>query len=176
MEIRPARADEFDALAEPLLRARNEMDVSRRSPTSTPADRRRSSASATRSLGRGGRGRCSASSRSRRSTNATAGRCSRSSTSSRTHQNRGVGTRAPRPGEGAPAGGFYLWVFQKNAGAIRFYERHGFQPREAHRRRRQHGAGAGRALRLALTLGERALGRPRIERAMTSRWISLVPS
>jgi len=42
-------------------------------------------------------------------------------------QNRGVGSRLMEHAKAESAGGLYLWVFQKNEGARRFYERHGFQ-------------------------------------------------
>jgi ribosomal protein S18 acetylase RimI-like enzyme len=41
-------------------------------------------------------------------------------------QNRGVGTALLDQAKALRPGGFVLWVFQKNTGAIRFYERHGF--------------------------------------------------
>jgi ribosomal protein S18 acetylase RimI-like enzyme len=42
-------------------------------------------------------------------------------------QNRGVGTVLLDQAKALRPDGLVLWVFQKNTGAIRFYERHGFQ-------------------------------------------------
>jgi GNAT superfamily N-acetyltransferase len=42
-------------------------------------------------------------------------------------QNRGVGTALLEKAKALRPDGLYLWVFQKNTGAIRFYERHGFR-------------------------------------------------
>jgi len=42
-------------------------------------------------------------------------------------QNRGVGSRLMEHAKAESPDGLYLWVFQKNEGARRFYERHGFQ-------------------------------------------------
>ena len=42
-------------------------------------------------------------------------------------QNRGVGSRLMEHAKAESRGGLYLWVFQKNEGARRFYERHGFR-------------------------------------------------
>jgi ribosomal protein S18 acetylase RimI-like enzyme len=41
-------------------------------------------------------------------------------------QNRGVGTALLDQAKALRPNGFVLWVFQKNEGARRFYERHGF--------------------------------------------------
>jgi GNAT superfamily N-acetyltransferase len=41
-------------------------------------------------------------------------------------QNRGVGTALLEKAKELRPDGFVLWVFQKNTGARRFYERHGF--------------------------------------------------
>jgi ribosomal protein S18 acetylase RimI-like enzyme len=42
-------------------------------------------------------------------------------------QGRGVGTALLDKAKALRPGGLHLWVFQKNTGAIRFYERHGFR-------------------------------------------------
>ena len=42
-------------------------------------------------------------------------------------QNRGVGTALLDKAKELRPGGLYLWVFQRNDGACRFYERHGFR-------------------------------------------------
>jgi GNAT superfamily N-acetyltransferase len=42
-------------------------------------------------------------------------------------QNRGVGTALLEQAKALRPDGFVLWVFQKNEGARRFYERHGFR-------------------------------------------------
>ena len=42
-------------------------------------------------------------------------------------QNRGVGSRLLGHAKTVSPAGLYLWVFQKNDGARRFYERHGFR-------------------------------------------------
>ena len=42
-------------------------------------------------------------------------------------QSRGVGTALLDRAKALRPDGLHLWVFQKNAGAIRFYERHGFR-------------------------------------------------
>lgn len=42
-------------------------------------------------------------------------------------QNRGVGSRLLEHAKTESPGGLLLWVFQKNEGARRFYERHGFR-------------------------------------------------
>ena len=42
-------------------------------------------------------------------------------------QNRGVGTALLDQAKALRPSGLCLWVFQKNTGAIRFYERHGFR-------------------------------------------------
>jgi GNAT superfamily N-acetyltransferase len=42
-------------------------------------------------------------------------------------QGRGVGTVLLHKAKELRPGGLYLWVFQKNDGARRFYERHGFR-------------------------------------------------
>jgi GNAT superfamily N-acetyltransferase len=42
-------------------------------------------------------------------------------------QNRGVGTALLEKAKELRPDGFVLWVFQKNIGARRFYERHGFR-------------------------------------------------
>jgi ribosomal protein S18 acetylase RimI-like enzyme len=42
-------------------------------------------------------------------------------------QNRGVGTALLEQAKALRPEGFVLWVFQKNEGARRFYERHGFR-------------------------------------------------
>ena len=42
-------------------------------------------------------------------------------------QNCGVGSRLMEHAKAESPDGLYLWVFQKNEGARRFYERHGFQ-------------------------------------------------
>ncbi len=42
-------------------------------------------------------------------------------------QNRGVGTALLDQAKALRPDGFVLWVFQKNKGARRFYERHGFR-------------------------------------------------
>ena len=42
------------------------------------------------------------------------------------HQGRGVGLILLDQAKALRPDGFHLWVFQKNTGAIRFYERHGF--------------------------------------------------
>lgn len=44
-----------------------------------------------------------------------------------TAQNRGVGSALVEHAKAESPGGLYLWVFQKNDGARRFYERHGFR-------------------------------------------------
>jgi GNAT superfamily N-acetyltransferase len=44
-----------------------------------------------------------------------------------TEQNRGIGTLLLEKAKGLRPQGFYLWVFQKNVGARRLYERCGFQ-------------------------------------------------
>jgi putative acetyltransferase len=42
-------------------------------------------------------------------------------------QNRGIGTALLGQAKALRPDGFVLWVFQRNEGARRFYERHGFQ-------------------------------------------------
>jgi ribosomal protein S18 acetylase RimI-like enzyme len=42
-------------------------------------------------------------------------------------QNRGVGTALLDKAKALRPDGLYLWVFQRNEGARRFYERHGFR-------------------------------------------------
>lgn len=42
-------------------------------------------------------------------------------------QGRGVGTALLEQAKALRPGGLHLWVFQKNTGARRFYERHGFR-------------------------------------------------
>jgi len=42
-------------------------------------------------------------------------------------QNRGAGSRLMEHAKTVSPGGLALWVFQKNEGACRFYERHGFR-------------------------------------------------
>jgi GNAT superfamily N-acetyltransferase len=42
-------------------------------------------------------------------------------------QNKGIGTRLLARAKERRPGGFTLWVFQKNEGARRFYERHGLE-------------------------------------------------
>jgi ribosomal protein S18 acetylase RimI-like enzyme len=42
-------------------------------------------------------------------------------------QNRGIGAALLEQAKRLRPGGLYLWVFQRNAGARRFYERHGFR-------------------------------------------------
>ncbi len=42
-------------------------------------------------------------------------------------QNQGVGTALLSVAKSRRPGGLQLWVFQKNTGARRFYERHGFE-------------------------------------------------
>ena len=42
-------------------------------------------------------------------------------------QNRGVGTALLDQAKTLRPDGFVLWVFQRNEGARRFYERHGFE-------------------------------------------------
>jgi GNAT superfamily N-acetyltransferase len=42
-------------------------------------------------------------------------------------QGRGIGTALLDKAKALRREGLYLWVFQKNTGAIRFYERHGFR-------------------------------------------------
>ncbi len=42
-------------------------------------------------------------------------------------QSRGVGSRLLEHAKAESPDGLYLWVFQKNDGARRFYERHGFR-------------------------------------------------
>ncbi len=42
-------------------------------------------------------------------------------------QNRGVGSRLMEHAKAESGDSLYLWVFQKNEGARRFYERHGFR-------------------------------------------------
>ncbi|HXM76070.1 MAG TPA: GNAT family N-acetyltransferase, partial [Thermoanaerobaculia bacterium] len=42
-------------------------------------------------------------------------------------QNRGVGTALLDQAKALRPDGLYLWVFQKNEGARRLYERHGFR-------------------------------------------------
>jgi ribosomal protein S18 acetylase RimI-like enzyme len=42
-------------------------------------------------------------------------------------QNRGVGGALLKKAKELRPDGFVLWVFQKNEGARRFYERHGFR-------------------------------------------------
>ena len=44
-----------------------------------------------------------------------------------TEQNRGIGTLLLEKAKELRPQGFYLWVFQKNDGARRLYERHGFR-------------------------------------------------
>ena len=41
-------------------------------------------------------------------------------------QGQGIGTALLEQAKALRPGGLVLWVFQKNTGAIRFYERHGF--------------------------------------------------
>ena len=43
------------------------------------------------------------------------------------HQNHGIGTTLLDVAKQGSPGGLDLWVFQRNAGARRFYERHGFE-------------------------------------------------
>jgi GNAT superfamily N-acetyltransferase len=43
-------------------------------------------------------------------------------------QNQGVGTLLLSQAKALRPDGLVLWVFQKNGGARRFYERHGFRP------------------------------------------------
>jgi ribosomal protein S18 acetylase RimI-like enzyme len=42
-------------------------------------------------------------------------------------QNRGIGSRLLEHAKSESPAGLYLWVFQKNEGARRFYERHSFR-------------------------------------------------
>ena len=42
-------------------------------------------------------------------------------------QNQGIGSALLEHAKAESPDGLYLWVFQKNAGARRFYERHGFR-------------------------------------------------
>ena len=42
-------------------------------------------------------------------------------------QGHGIGTALLDKAKALRPGGLHLWVFQKNTGAIHFYERHGFQ-------------------------------------------------
>jgi GNAT superfamily N-acetyltransferase len=42
-------------------------------------------------------------------------------------QNKGIGSRLVAQAKKRRPGGFSLWVFQKNEGARRFYERHGLE-------------------------------------------------
>ncbi|HMJ00175.1 MAG TPA: GNAT family N-acetyltransferase [Gaiellaceae bacterium] len=42
-------------------------------------------------------------------------------------QNRGIGTALLEQAKALRPDGLVLWLFQKNTGAIRFYERHGFR-------------------------------------------------
>ena len=42
-------------------------------------------------------------------------------------QGQGIGTALLEAAKARSPGGLRLWVFQPNAGAIRFYERHGFR-------------------------------------------------
>jgi putative acetyltransferase len=43
------------------------------------------------------------------------------------HQRRGIGTALMEKAKARRPAGFRLWVFQRNAGARAFYERHGFR-------------------------------------------------
>jgi ribosomal protein S18 acetylase RimI-like enzyme len=43
------------------------------------------------------------------------------------HQGQGIGTKLLSRAKERRPGGFRLWVFQKNAGARRFYEKHGLR-------------------------------------------------
>lgn len=47
------------------------------------------------------------------------------------HQGKGVGAMLVRHAKGRCPAGLQLWTFQSNAGARRFYERHGFVAVEA---------------------------------------------
>ena len=75
-------------------------------------------------------------------------------------QNRGFGTALLAKAKERRPDGFQLWLFQKNTGARRFYERHGFTLVEAHRRPRQPGTGARRALRMAAGDVDRRMTEP----------------
>ena len=63
-------------------------------------------------------------------------------------QNRGVGTALLDQAKALRPDGFVLWVFQKNDGSDPLLRAPRLRAREADRRRREHGARAGRALPL----------------------------
>ena len=92
---------------------------------------------------------------------------------------RGLGTALLEQDEGAAAGRLHALDVPANEQACRFYERHGLRAIE-------YGDGSGNEegvpgcpVRVAARLARReasAAACSRIERAITSRWISLVPS
>ena len=71
------------------------------------------------------------------------------------YQRRGIGSGLLAEIRKTAPGGFSLWVFEANEGAIRFYERHGATSVRKDRRQRQPGEAAGPAdvLRLAASAG-----------------------
>ena len=178
---RPATADAIaDALRRsfrgltflPTIHTRRERD-----PSSTMPSSRRTRSGSCEAGGR----RSSASPRSTTT-------CSSTSTSSPTPEPRRR-ERAARRREARAAGRLpVLGVPEERRAPRRFYERHGLHARRADRRQRRTWSAepdvaayemrrrGRRALAASASLATARTWRPRIERAMTSRWISLVPS
>lgn len=126
MEVRPARDDELDALAALYFRCRNEMAYLPPMPEADiplVAARIRESDEvwvAERD------GHAVGFLAVEHSTNLGADVLERLYVEP-SEQGRGVGTALLDKAKGLRPGGLHLWVFQKNDGARRFYERHGFR-------------------------------------------------
>ena len=127
MEVRPAREEEIEPLTRLFVRARNEMEYLPSVPESAVdviADRIREHEElwVAEADGRvvgflGNRGVDQP--RRRRGPREAVRRAGRSS--------RGIGAALLEKAKALRPDGLYLWVFQKNDGARRLYERHGFQ-------------------------------------------------
>jgi GNAT superfamily N-acetyltransferase len=126
VEIRPAREDEIEPLTRLFVRSRNEMEYLPRVPEehiAAIADRIREheeiwvAEEDGRMLGFIG---------IEQSRNLDAPVLERIYVEPR-EQNRGVGTALLDKAKELRPQGLYLWVFQKNEGARRLYERHGFE-------------------------------------------------
>jgi GNAT superfamily N-acetyltransferase len=126
MEIRPAREEEIEALTALFIRARNEMEYVPEVPDAHAgaiADRMREheeiwvAEESGRLLGFLG---------IEHSTNLGAPVLEKLYVEPE-EQNRGIGSALLDKAKQLCPDGLYLWVFQKNTGARRLYERHGFE-------------------------------------------------
>jgi ribosomal protein S18 acetylase RimI-like enzyme len=125
MEIRPARSEEFLPLTQLYVRARNDMDYLPRVPDEDVERIAEMIRKHDEVWVAADEGRLLGFLAIEHSTNLEAPVLERLYVQP-SDQSRGVGSALLDQAKALRPQQIYLWVFQKNTGAIRFYERHGF--------------------------------------------------